>query len=44
VTAAVAVAVAAAALAGAIAVVCAFILRKVRAHQRLLEREIESGK
>lgn len=38
------VAVAAAALAAAMLVACVVALRKVRAHQRLLEREIERGK
>jgi len=36
--------VAAAALAGAVLVACVLVLRKVKAHQRALEREIERGK
>ena len=35
---------AAAALAGAVLVACVLVLRKVKAHQRALEREIERGK
>jgi len=44
VTAATIVAVVAAALAGAALVACIVVLRKVRAHQALLDREIERGK